>query len=94
MVPLFAILLSRAARPHSHHNTAYHRRHIHLFTMYIYTAVVGAIAKTATLLSVAQLCDRVLTRLCESLLSCPKSVILMNDIVVIAVMLPLGAGIA
>lgn len=63
MIPsLVVTIISRAERPHRHHNTAYHR-HIHLSTMFIYTAVVGAVSKTATLLTSAHLLDRVLTRL-------------------------------
>jgi hypothetical protein len=62
--PLLVVVLSRAERPHQHHNTAYYR-HLHLSTMLLYTALADAIAKTATLFSAAQLLDRVLTRLCE-----------------------------
>jgi len=62
VVPLLVVVLSRAERPHHHHNTVYYR-HVHLYTMLLYTTLADAIAKTATLFSAAQLLDRVLARL-------------------------------
>jgi hypothetical protein len=64
VVPLLVVIISRVERPHHHHNTAYYR-HFHLSTMILYTALADALAKTKTILSAAQLLDRVLTRLCE-----------------------------